>query len=545
MVQRLESLAGLRQRQRGVVRCDQQVAGQNEGRQSVVYGVLIQAVDAEFLDVVVGKCVDGKVLDLQAAEARAKLIHPIARARVGVPDGRLLRAQTKARWFQQRRVALIGAFVVDAVAHKQVAAGGGVPVQASADGVVAVQDGRVAHIVLRPRLVGQRFKLADDRVRDGVHAHRGNHVVGEGYSGQRIVDDGRSRKIAGTQRCGRHGTGLGLSFIQPQAFVGREEEKALGMRNSAAGVPAKLVLPEFRLRAVVEVVAGVQLFVAKVIEQSAVEVLGAGAGHDVGHAAAGVSEIGRGGRGLQAKLLDRIDRRIDHHHASVGIGVQHAVEQKGVHGGAHAVHRGILRHVAARRLHAANHVAGESAQLPRDHAGTERGDPRNVALNERELLQLRLIHVESHGAGGRFHGRDHFADGDRVGLSGQFQTDIQVDRLAYFQFDAFHAVGREGRLRHLHTVVARRQTGQPECPVGRRFARNLQRRLQGFCRDTRLGYGQTGRIQHRAGDGRRRNLRGRGGCRQNEGGNGTKHQRAILSGNGIEFRHSKACSRVA
>ncbi len=188
----------------------------------------------------------------------------------------------------------------------------------------------VAGAVRRPRQVRQRVVLQQPdrfvrelRERDLVARVR---LLGDG------VDDLRAdlAEVAAPHPLGRHRRNRAGRPLGAQPFVGAHEERLVaavvqpGNHHGAVEREAELVAPLGRLGQIriVEVAAALERVVLEVLEERAVEVVGAGLGDDVDVHAEVRAVLGRRAAGLHLDLGDRIGHRPHAgHRQQVGAGV--------------------------------------------------------------------------------------------------------------------------------------------------------------------------------------------------------------------------------
>ena len=261
---------------------------------------------------------------------------------------------------------------------------------------------------------------------------------------QRIVDGNHVavlvleiREVAVVHRRRRHGSGEQHAFPVAVAFVVAEEEQ-LVLENRAADAAAELVLHERRTihsRAVAEEGVGIQHLVAKVLVQTAVEVVGAALGGDVDHAAGKASELRAVAVGLHAELGNRIRTGDQGHDVAVAIVGRNAIKVGGALVGGAAANL-----VVAAGKHVLAGQAALGASL-RNHAGSQRNQVQNVAAIERKPLDRARGYVLPHG--GRFGLQHRSGTGDfhRLFHIAELHGHVDASHLLDFHLHLVRGVG--------------------------------------------------------------------------------------------------------
>src|SRR5262249_145042 len=152
----------------------------------------------------------------------------------------------------------------------------------------------------------------------------------------------------------------------PDTFIGCKEEGALENQRATEGA-AELVAAKDRpgQKRIVKEVSRVSGFVAEVFENVAMEGALAGLCDEIDNAPSGVRELGRSQRGLDAKLLNGFEGRVNRHREYVPVGIGSAIQEKRVHRGAKSVNGRVQRDCASVHLNIINDVVRESSILAR------------------------------------------------------------------------------------------------------------------------------------------------------------------------------------
>ncbi len=285
---------------------------------------------------------------------------------------------------------------------------------------------------------------------------------------QRIVDgDGaavgrpRLREVAGALERARHRVDLRerhfaadlLPVVHEEGLVGAVVEPG-DLHRSVDGEPRLVPVEAGLLDAAAVGVEGVrvQLLVAVVLVERAVELVGAALQHDVDDAAAGAAVLRVVDARLHLELGGRVGRR---HEAQVvrlrrlGAGVRHAVEQELVGVGAAAADLEVVHAAVVERAVGA---AGEGGRVL--HAGRELRERERIAAEQRQVGHLLAVDdlpaVGTVGVEQRRFGADRHFLGQRPELQGQVEAQAVADP----DFDAFASGRREAGQRRRQGVAA-------------------------------------------------------------------------------------------
>ena len=300
--------------------------------------------------------------------------------------------------------------------------------------------------------VGPRHHRQDVVPDSGMDAVRRDGVVGEGFAGERVVDqDGLAHPAPGTRR-GRHQ----LREVAPAKRIVGIEAFRHTLRPLAAPVPGehpeRLVLDDGTAHDEAELIAdalvdlaalvggplevqevglGVQGVVAQELVERAVQLVRAALERDVRYGAAAEAGLRREGAGLELELLDRLDGGHERCDRAAYVGGVGAVEADHLVKLAHAI--GAHRKAALGDVTAVAPIHARAlSELYARHQDRQLDD---VAAIERQLDDLpvfdhaadrRVLGVERDRVGGDFDGFGNVADLHReVGsnLRGGFHAD--------------------------------------------------------------------------------------------------------------------------
>ncbi len=197
----------------------------------------------------------------------------------------------------------------------------------------------------------------------------------------------------------------------------------------------------------------VDLVVANVFVERAVESVGAGPGHHVDDPAAAPAKLGRIVVGLETELLDRIRVGRDIRHFGVGIFVEPAIQHE----------RGGVATAAAGGDQLGPHFRPRGTLVERAaaHQRTRRQlhQLQDIAAVEWQIVNLLLVDDSAEGGGARVDRGSLGAYADGLGNRADFQRDFDGSVLVHFQNQLRDALRLESRLADGDGIWASRQCG--------------------------------------------------------------------------------------
>ena len=379
-----------------------------------------------------------------------------------------------------------------------------------ADAALVLVDALVADppIVVRGSAAGrQRIPLEqapghriDPRVGDRIAGERGARRPAAGARRRRRVVDHRhppadrlGEDALALER-GRHrrdhrpADRLALALI-----IGEEERRALPDRP--AGHAAELVSSEPRRGrgARREEVAGVEVLVTRELEQAAVQVVLAGLRRQVDDAAVEAAELGRRAVALDRELLDGVDVGEERDLARLRLEHRDAVEEI---------------FVGARAPAVDPRQRGRGRRRDGD-TRSQAGQRDEAAAVERQIDDAPLVDHVAEAGGLAAQQRRRAGYGHRLGPPADAERDVDAQRLARLQRDAFADRWPEPRELDADRVAARRQAGHHVAPVGVRGRRARHARRGRGRGDRRARRNRAGLVDDVADQRAARDLRGR------------------------------------
>ena len=341
-------------------------------------------------------------------------------------------------------------------------------------------------VVVRGGGVGRERIALEKRQRDRIHGASRNRVVGKlltriPHRRGRIVDV--LAEDTGTLRERRHVRGDRAADGLPLPLnVDKEKRPAFDDRaaeHAAVLIPAVV---RFHRIAGLEVVPGVQVFVAEEFEHVAVIGVAAGLGCEIDHAAIEAPEFGRWAIALDFELLDGVDHRVVRDLARLRLQDRNAVEEI--------------------------FVRSRSAAIDARQDGIRRqGDARNDGSQhdeqtavQRQLHDLLVLDDRPEARGLRSHDR-RIAD-DRHLFLNTADAEVKIDSCLFAsrETNTLAPHGFEPRELDVEAVVAGRQArgGVDAIATGNGDSRKVRPYVGDGNR--RAGNGRPGLIFHKAGD---------------------------------------------
>src|SRR6266478_991838 len=263
-----------------------------------------------------------------------------------------------------------------------------------------------------------------------------------------------ARKISGKFRGAGSLSGMESSRNLTVPLFGRKEEKLVLFNGSAEGaakvVPAQFGILQFRRRALVEEIVGVQGVVSAEIKERAVPVIGAMLGDDIDLSAAGLPILGTVGICYDFELVDGIQGRINENGAlRAGVINRGAIHREQVPGALPAAEGNIGAALKA--------LGGSIESILGRSARNQQRKPDKVEPIQRQLANLLPFRKHSQSSRGRIH--LNVSGFHRHGFSDRADRQVRVndkDRTKV-QFNAAAVLGLEAVLFHCYVIVARRK----------------------------------------------------------------------------------------
>ena len=311
------------------------------------------------------------------------------------------------------------------------------------------------------RLRVKRHDVHSDRIqavgRNAIAGEKVAYVAATHQLGARRIvrGDENAARIQGLREVARalqsrgHGEGAGIAVAPPRPFVAEEEECLVVPHGPAHGA-AEDVVPQGRLDLVRsrygrEEIGRVHFLVAEILEQTAVELVGARLGGRDHHAAGGSAVLRRVAVGKDLDLLQDLDRGIDVHLPDAEPGVLHgaAVDPE---------------HLALGAAPGQAEIRFGAAVIGHEYRGAHHVDHvHGAAVSQRHVLdRLRLdqlIDVGIHGLQNGSARRNAHALADRSQLNG----DVEFQGLPGGQRDAFAGIATKPGVRNHQFVLPDRQ----------------------------------------------------------------------------------------
>ncbi len=284
-----------------------------------------------------------------------------------------------------------------------------------------------------------RCRAVDPRNRDRV-AREWIPQISPIDESRRCRIENRRGKHAAPLRRSRHGARSNHAGIQSRTLPVRKEERLVLLHRTAQHKPVLIpAKARFGARARREQVPRIQLLIAKELEERPVKLVRTRllVHHD--HAAVRAAVFRRVAVHLDAKLIDRVDDRIERHLSRLRL--QHADAVVNVFADARAASVDAGQQVARRQI----------------HARRQRDQRHEVAAIQRQRYDLLLFHHETHRAPAHLQQRSRRSHLDGLAGAADLQFEIEARAVAHTQHDPIPRQRREPFLRNGQTVRARRQ----------------------------------------------------------------------------------------